>query len=447
MPQERSTLAWLGAPERARLLLALAVLGYLLRIGIWAVSQGSNDIRTWYYFALHISRHGLEETYVQLALFNHPPLMGLWGVAAFELCGGGSFFPMVFKLPSLAAELATGLLLYRVYRERDSVVGAWRAFAAYGLALSCILISGYHGNTDAVYFYLAFLAAHLMERRLPFWSGVALGAALNVKLIPVVLGLPLLSRCTRSGEVWRYLGGAALGAVPFLWALGTFDAPGREQFIENLFMYRSNLEFWGIEMFVRWSQFWTEGVSQDLATGIRAFGTWYSVAGGKLLLLGSAALALWHHLVSRRLPAGRTVLDAYELSTLAFAMFLVFASGFGVQYVGCVVAPLMACHLLRGTLVATTSGVFIGMAYLFFVTEWWPVFSDHQPIPASFTPVSALAWFSIAYAAFATLSDALARARETRAPSSGEGAGRPVESSSPEAPKDDPESSAHLPMG
>lgn len=408
-------------PRRfCRLLLGAAALGYFLRVFLWGVSQGSNDIRTWYFFALALDAGGLEQTYILQPLFNHPPLMGLWSQVAlygYELTGVP--FPQVFKLPSLLAELAIGVLLFRVWKQRGDTLKAHAAFAAYALSLSCIVISGYHGNTDAIYFYLAFLAAYLMEaRRSPFLSGLALGASLNVKLIPVLLGLPLASRCRDLPELRNYVLGASIGAIPFLWAIGSFGEEGRASFIQNLFMYRSNLEYWGVESAVRWIVTWSHYWSPSVSDSARAFGNWYSVMGGKVLLLGSALLALWNLWASRHSPFGtkRTFFDAYQLATLAFALFLIFGSGFGVQYVGCVVAPLLACSLWSGVLVGTYTGLFITIVYVQFVTEWMPVFSDHQPIPAYMTPLSTLAWLSLVVAAVHVVHTAYRAHTKTPAP-------------------------------
>jgi hypothetical protein len=405
-------LASVRDPERLpRLLLALGAFGYVLRVAVWLVSHGSNDIRTWYYFALTIQRFGLADTHVLQPLFNHPPLMGFMSLGALHLAEATSVnFALIFKIPSLVAELVTGLLLYRVCRERGSYLLGCGAFAAYGMSLSCIVISGYHGNTDAIYFCLAFLAATLMEKGSPFWSGVALGASLNIKLIPVLLGLPLASRCRRVRDFIHFGFGCSLGAIPFLWAYGVFSDEVRQAFIRNLFMYRSNLEYWGVELAVRWTVTWTRYWLPGVADAAREFGNWYSVAGGKLLILGSGAIALAQFLLSRKLGPGRSFFNAFELTALAFGMFLLFGSGFGVQYVGCIVAPLVACGIYRSLFVSTATGAFITLVYLTFVTIWFPVFSDHNPIPPRWSPWSNLAWFSIAYAVYLTIRDARTRA-------------------------------------
>jgi hypothetical protein len=404
-PVRRAT-EWLLAPTRLpHVLLALGALGYVLRLLVWAVSQGSNDIRTWYVFSLNIDLYGLESTYYDQPLFNHPPLMGLWSWLALSWSeASGLAFPLVFKLPSLVAEVVTGIVLFSVYQRRGQTLNACAAFAAYGLSLSCIAISSYHGNTDALYFCLAFLAAVAMERRAPFWAGLLLGAALNVKLIPVLIAVPLASRCVNLREFGRYVAGGLLGVTPFFWVFVTFEDYTRAAFIENLFEYRSNLEYWGVELVVRWIHhlcyYWFPG----LGDAAREFGTWYAEAGGRLLVLASIALGAWHALVSRRLRgangAGRTLLDSYQLTALGFALFLLFGSGFGVQYVGCIVAPLVATSILWSLLVSTTTGVFITVVYLTFVVEWWPVFSDHEPMPAYFSPWANVAWLSIAAVAY-----------------------------------------------
>ena len=56
-----------------------------------------------------------------------------------------------------------------------------------------ILVSGYHGNTDAVYAMLSLLAVYLLQdRNRPLLAGLALGLAINIKLIPVLLIPPLV---------------------------------------------------------------------------------------------------------------------------------------------------------------------------------------------------------------------------------------------------------------
>jgi hypothetical protein len=387
-----------SSAEEGLLLPGLIVLGFALRLALLFFTFGSNDLGAWYWFAEAIAEDGLERTYLERIDFNHPPLMGLLSVLLLGISDvTGLPFRSVFKVPSVVAEAVTAWLLYRIWSERSGPVAGLRAAAAYALALSPIMISGYHGNTDALYFCLALAAAYLMEsRRAPFWAGLAMAGALNVKLIPVVAVLPLWSRCTRLRCAGWYAAGVVVGALPCLWVVAAFGADARRAFLEHLLLYRSNLEYWGVELFARWGQRLLEPTVPSLAALVRSAGDLYAAHGGELVMLATALLAARHVLLTRR--EGRATLDAYELVFLGFALFLVLGPGFGVQYVGCVVAPLIAMNIRRGVDVATATGIFITAVYASFVARWSLPHSMHGPIPGSFTPLALLAWGSVIWA-------------------------------------------------
>lgn len=379
-----------------RLLLALVAVGYGLRLVLWLATLGTNDITLWYTFAVSVRDIGLEATYARVFVdqpgFNHPPLMGYLAAGALAVTEAtGLSFARVFKVPALLAEVGTGLLLYRLWRDREGSDAGLLALAVYALSLSTIMISGYHGNTDAVYFVLAFAAAYLMEeRQAPFLAGLALGAALNVKLIPVVIVLPVAARCMRPRQLARYASGTAVGILPFLWAWASFAPAARRAFVEGVFLYRSYREYWGVELAVRWSQALIDPVAPTVGYLVRIAGNLYGAYGGALVMVASAGLAYWH--VSRTRREGRPPLDTYGLVALGFLIFLLFGPGFGAQYVGCVVAPLIATNVRRGAVVATVTGVFITALYAYFVVDWSPIYSVHGQMPAWFTPLSLLAW-------------------------------------------------------
>ena len=381
-----------------RLLPRLILVGFAVRLLLLFFTLGSNDVGTWYWFARSIAENGLEATYLEGRGFNHPPLMGLLSVLALQVSEATPLaFPVALKLPSVVAEGVTAWLLYRVWSERSGRVVGLRAAAAYATALPCILIAGYHGNTDAIYFCLALAAAYLMEsRRAPFRAGLAMAGALNVKLIPLVVVLPLWARCMTLGRAARYALGGVVGAIPFFWALVTFAPDGRRAFLEGLLLYRSNLEYWGVELFVRWAEALLGLVSSSAASFVRGAGDLYAAYGGELVMLASAALAVRHLLLAKR--EGGAVLDAYALVFLGFALFLVLGPGFGVQYVGCVIAPLIAVNIRRGVLVAAATGIFVTVLYVLFMVRWFPAHSLHEDFPAGITPLALLAWGSVIWA-------------------------------------------------
>lgn len=148
---------------------------------------------------------------------------------------------------------------------------------------------------------------------------------------------------------------------------------------------------------MRWGQTLLDPVVPSLAALVRSAGDRYVAHGGELVMLATALLAARHVLLTRR--EGRATLDAYELVFLGFALFLVMAPGFGVQYVGCVAAALIAMDIRRGVVVATTTGIFVAAIYADFMVSWYPAHSLHAKVPASFTPLALLAWGSIIWAA------------------------------------------------
>lgn len=397
-------------PRQTRLLQYAIVAGFGLRLALMFFSLGTNDIGTWLGFAESVRDVGLAQTYLDLEHFNHPPLMGLMSVLVLRISEATALpFSAVFKVPSLLAEGVTAFLLYRIWKERSGPSAGLRAAAAYSMALCSIVISGYHGNTDAIYFCLALLAAYLMESKSsPFWAGVAMAGALNVKVIPVVAVLPLWSRCTQLREAVRYALGGLVGAIPVLVALAAFAPDARRAFLEHLLLYRSNLEFWGVELVVRCSRVLAELVSPALGEMVRGLGDLYIAYGGELVVIATALLAL-RHAVRTQLPR----LDAYQLILLGFAVFLLFGPGFGVQYVGCVVAPIIAGSIRRGVVVATVTGIYITAVYAWFVVDWSPIYSVHSDIPWGLSPLGLVAWGTVLWACQDLLSGVMGRDRTT----------------------------------
>ncbi len=220
-------------------------------------------------------------------------------------------------------------------------------------------------------------------------AGLALGAALNVKLIPLLLVLPLATAARSWQSFGRYALGGFFGCLPYLVALLAFSTTERQSFLHNVFGYRSFPEYWGIELIVRTVVTATHDGLSGLADSARHLGDWYLRKGGRVLLSLSMLFSAW------QVSTVRWRLDAYRLTSVVFAGFLLLASGFGVQYVGCVVAPLLACTIRGGLVASTLLGLLILAIYVDFVVVWSPVFSSHGPFPADFSGLSALAWVAL----------------------------------------------------
>ena len=336
------------SPLAAAVVCALAL---AVRLAIAATTVGSNDAVFWRIFADKIATHGLLHTYATDTWFNHPPLMGWLAAAVFRLhARTGLRFEVLFKLPSLVASVATVWLVHRCSQPGLAVL------LLIALNPVDVLVTSYHGNTDGLCAFLCVLAVMLAERQRPFAAGLALAAALNVKLIPVVLVVPLAAVVGRRG-LGRYAGALALGLLPFLWPmLWVPDA-----FLRNAVFYSSFRANWGLGLFVIASEPRLPRLSAALWALTQA-------VGKPLILLASAAWGL--------AQARWRVLSPWELAGLVFATFLVAAPGFGVQYLVYPTALLVIADRGFGLTYAWLAGLFAFLVYLTYWTGTFPPYSN-----------------------------------------------------------------------
>jgi hypothetical protein len=259
------------------------------------------------------------------------------------------------RVPVILADVGSALLLRRIALARGADARAATALAAgYGLSLCGVLVSGYHCNTDPVYAMLCLLAVHLLQDgRRPLLGGLALGLAINVKLIPVLLILPLCAACRSRRELIAFLGGLAVMALPFVPPLLMEPA-----FAKNVVGYRGQLDNWGIPFLL--AQVSGEPLP-DLGPPPDGHPAAFYVRVGTWLLL--AAIAGWALLVRRF--AGRW--DRYRVAAVTFALFLVLTPGFGVQYL-VILAPLLyvAATPALGHAYGLLAGIFLLAVYWFY---------------------------------------------------------------------------------
>jgi hypothetical protein len=327
----------------------VCVLALVVRLMVSAVSHGSNDINTWQRFALDVSHFGVLRTYVIEGKFNHPPLMGLYAAFVDKFTGSQLSFDFAFKLLPIFASTVTVFLVQRIGKLKL----IW--LLLFALNPADVLISAYHGNTDCVCVACSVASVFFADREEPWLSGLALGAAMNVKLIPVVLIAPLfLSLSFR--QMWRFALALGLCALPFL---PIFLGPWAE-FKRNAIDYNSSVAKWGVGLVV--STF--DGRLQSIQMPAHDL----TVRVGKSLISGlSVAIGLlqWRYKMFTRA----------ELCAIAYSCFLAFAPGFGVQYLVYPAAFLAASHARYGFRYIYLASGFAFLLYYGFWTGTWPAFS------------------------------------------------------------------------
>jgi hypothetical protein len=370
-------------------LLAVGVAGLLFRIVVARWSHGSNDINIWTGFAELIeAHHGLGWLYDNKVDFNHPPLIALFVTALHKLAHAtGWRFDFLFKLPEIGADTLAGVLVYRTWRARGSLAASG-AFALFCWNPASFLVSAHHGNTDPTVATLSLLAAFLIDRRRAFAGGLALAAAINVKLIPVLLIPVFLASLATRREAIRFMGALALGALPF----APFIAFHWAGFRPHVLAYKSYAGPWGITSLLDFL-----GQARNFADLARSLTEFWTRRGSTLVLLAPVVLAA----VSWR---RERIWSASELGAIVYLAFLVLTPGFGVQYVVYPIPLLFAADVRRACACSASTGLFILIAYYSTWTNTRPYFSNFYPgFPVASKVFGHLAWLILAFTAIRML--------------------------------------------
>jgi len=353
------------APSRrsrgVALLWGVVVVALLLRVVVAAASIGTNDALTFAEFAKEVRMVGVVETYRLDPYFNHPPVVGLWAATVLRLLKAPPVplqmafpphvtyaFSFLFKLPIIAAGALAAWLLFKRWRRRLGDLRATAVAAAFASSVGSILVGAFHCNTDPAYAMLCLAAVYLLEEKHAFFlGGLVLGAAINVKIIPLLLVPPLLLSCSSRQQARAFVLGLAAAAVPFLPVI----CRDFSSFYENVLAYNPPSNGWGINAFLLFGT--KVGILARLAA--RA-ATWYHVIGRYVLLVLVAAWAA----AARRWQRW----NRYELAAVTLAIFLVFTPGFGVQYIVPVGLLLFAVRPRMAAAYAIASGAFLLEIYL-----------------------------------------------------------------------------------
>jgi hypothetical protein len=359
------------------LLVASLALALAARCLIVSQSTGSNDARTWEEFANHIAQHGLLATYHDIKDFNHPPLMGWFSWLALQLSRlTHARFISVFKTPVVLVDVASAWLLWLVWRERGERKAA-RVAVLFSFNLISLLVSAYHGNTDCVFATLCLASAYAFSREQWAWAGLALGAAINVKIAPLML-LPVFGLMLPSRRALLRFGlGLAPCALPFLVVVARIGPV----FYRNVLAYNSMPYEWGVPLLIES----TQGTLPRLATWLSV----HYVPNARFVILGAMLLI-------GLLQRWRRQLNAFEAGALALSVFLVLLPGFGIQYLAWVVPLLFAANPRVGLQFSAYGGVFALLIYYLLWTgtrPWFSEFGDFFPSPSPL--VGVFAWATL----------------------------------------------------
>lgn len=365
------------APRRRRVtpLVSLAIAGILTRLLLACLSYGTNDFYFYRDFAAFYLREGVEGLLTHQRDYNLTPIMTFYGVVLWVASGETEWlFGFLFKLPLIGADAGSAFLLYKIWKNRTDAYAGALAAVVFAWNLDAILVTGFHCNTDPLYGFFALLAAYFMtEKRNAMAAGFALAAAINVKLIPVVLVPAFFFACRSKKEFIAFVLALSVGAIPFAVSLSIYG----ELFFRKVVAYNSNVENWGPNLGLLHLR---ERVPEwkDAATAVvLAYKRW----GGIGILALVTLLSAWGR---------KRGWSLYETAARSIALFFVLTPGWGVQYSVFLVPFVTAVFRPYSVVYGVAMGLYLLVLYYRVRTgafPWVSFFQGPHPLPQAYLGV------------------------------------------------------------
>lgn len=379
-----------GVPSGA-VIAAVAALALVGKLLLALKTYGTNDVYAYEQF-LNWSRYLGVDIYHAAWDMNHPPSM----LHALRVIGGlanatGLPFSFCLRLPSILADAGSLWLIWRILESRRQEASIRWALLMLAAAPALILVSGFHGNTDAVLVFFLLLAVYLLgSGRIPL-AGASLGMALSVKISPVIV-IPVMFLHLKTLRTRMTFLAAASCVLLLTWSPYIFQSP--VAIIQKTLGYRSIYGQWGLSY---------------LALHLAGPNSWLNMSFAKVgvycLLASIAWLSLWMSRDARN-PS------LFSQVGIVVFTFLAFSNGFGVQYL--VWAAPFAVGLGAGLALVyyLASGAFVFLVYNYW-SEGLPWYlADSNRVggyPGHLDYSQVLCWLSVLLLLWAALRQNLRR--------------------------------------
>jgi hypothetical protein len=311
--------------DRPITIVVVAVAAALVKVAIASFTLGSNDVIAFYQFAKALEAHGLPWTYEHSILFNHPPLVGylLEGLVWLDhqpfFQENGLTFPLLLRLPGIAADFGVVLLLLPVIREYRHLRPPKWALLLFAASPVSIMVAGFHGNTDSIMVLFLVLGSIMVVRDRPLLCGVFLALSCQIKIIPLLL-LPIFFFFWMARSKARWFVAAFLSTVLLLAAEPLLRSPAA--FAKNVLSYGSFWGVWGLTYCLRMT-----GLQEFSKTSFFNLTPAQNIimTGLKLLVLAGILLLAWRR---RKLAPS----DVFASIGHAWMIFFVFSPAVAAQY-------------------------------------------------------------------------------------------------------------------
>ncbi len=233
----------------------MAVLAVAIRIIVALIFEGySSDIGCFKGWAIAAYEGGPANFYTSDMFADYPPgyIYVLWVLGLirelFSIDAMGAFFTLIIKLPSVAAEVITAVIVFKTARKQMGKTFALLCSAFVLFNPAFFFNSSVWGQVDAFFTLFAVLVIYYLRKDNPWLGAAFFAVALLVKpqavmLLPIV-GLYYVFALIKKGGVRRgmlgLLGGAVIGAGVFV--LGVLPFTGDQSFDWILEKYIGTVE-------------------------------------------------------------------------------------------------------------------------------------------------------------------------------------------------------------
>jgi Gpi18-like mannosyltransferase len=329
--------------KRARIgVLLIGLTAFLPKLLISMRTFGTQDIHTWEVFAQGVSQWGTVGIYRHHAL-NYPPLVGDYLLVINKLSQWGVSLRVTIRVVSSAADVVSGLLVFEILRRRGSLLRSTISGIAVAASPVLFLISGYHGQTDPLFVMLVLLGSFLViDKRMALLGGVALGLAIGIKLVPIVV-LPTIAVYLFRQHRGQFVRGAAGFGMTFAATWGPAILHEWDGLKRNVLEYAGiNDHPWGLVRL-------TDGLNWSWASQ-------FMIGPGRFTVLLLCAL------IPAALTWQRPQL-AMESAAMSLVAFLILSPAFSVQYLAWAVAAGYLLDFWSATLYNVLGGLLLFLIY------------------------------------------------------------------------------------
>ena len=240
-------------------LVAVFVLGIVIRVALWPTQGLRGDIDQFVVWAHGIALHSLPNAYDQNLSFG-PVMAYVWGVlAAIEPAfrtatdAADPTIRVLMKVPASLADL--GLAALVAFALRDRAVWAVTGAAVILLVPAVVDISAWWGQYESVYLLSALAAVILATRGHNSWAAALLAVSLMTKPQALPFLFPFAAWFWATGGARGFARAAIVGAVTIiaLW-IPFLSSGGPINYIHNLAEYQGTI--FNILSLRAWNAWW-----------------------------------------------------------------------------------------------------------------------------------------------------------------------------------------------